>query len=93
MSRPRPLPEIIQPVAEATAHRESHVRSLLKGFTWRIVATGTTMGITYMVTGKLDTAVKVGAIEFAAKIFIYYLHERAWQIVPRGTFRKLSEKG
>jgi uncharacterized membrane protein len=22
-----------------------------------------------------------------AKIFIYYLHERAWQAVPRGTIR------
>ena len=74
-------------VAATNEHRESHIRSLLKGFTWRFVATGTTIGITFLVTGKIDTAIKVGAIEFAAKIFIYYLHERAWQIIPRGSVR------
>jgi len=72
---------------ESAPFRESHVRSLLKGLTWRFVATGTTIGITYAVTGKIDTAIKVGAIEFLAKIVIYYMHERAWQLVPRGRVR------
>ncbi|HPG09230.1 MAG TPA: DUF2061 domain-containing protein [Saprospiraceae bacterium] len=66
---------------------ESHARSILKGFTWRIVATSTTIAITYFITGKVETAVKVGALEFVGKIFIYYLHERAWMLVPRGTIR------
>ena len=30
-----------------------------------------------------------GSIEFVLKFFIYYLHERAWQLVPRGTIRNL----
>ena len=71
---------------------ESHLRSILKGFTWRIVATSTTITITYLITGKIDTAIKVGAIEFVGKIFIYYLHERLWQIVPRGRIRKIFSK-
>ncbi len=68
---------------------ESHVRSVLKGFTWRIIATSTTITIAYIITGEIGDALTIGSIEFVGKIFIYYLHERAWQLVPRGTFRKL----
>lgn len=68
---------------------ESHLRSVLKGVTWRIVATSTTMIITYWYTGKIDTALMVGGTEFLLKIGIYYLHERAWQMAPRGSIRKM----
>lgn len=61
---------------------DSHVRSLLKAFSWRIVATLTTSVIAYFVTGRLDTAALIGGIEFVLKFLIYYLHERAWQLVP-----------
>ncbi len=69
--------------------KESHLRSLLKAFSWRIVATLTTGLIAYFITGEIDTAVMIGSIEFVLKFGIYYLHERAWQLVPRGTVRKL----
>ena len=61
---------------------DSHVRSLAKAFSWRIVATLTTAVIAYVVTGSLDTAAIIGGIEFVLKFVIYYLHERAWQIIP-----------
>ncbi len=64
---------------------DSHLRSLAKAFSWRIVATLTTALIAYQVTGELDTAVVIGGIEFILKFFIYYAHERAWQFVPRRT--------
>ena len=69
--------------------RESHLRSVLKGFTWRIIATTTTMTIAYFITGEIGDALAIGGIEFVGKIFIYYLHERAWQLVPRGSIRRL----
>ncbi len=69
--------------------KESHLRSLMKGFTWRIVATSTTITIAWIITGEVGDALKIGGIEFIAKILIYYLHERAWQIVPRGAVRRL----
>ncbi len=69
--------------------KESHTRSILKGFTWRIVATTTTVTIAYFITGEVGDALKIGAIEFVGKIFIYYLHERAWQLVPRGRIRNI----
>ena len=36
------------------------------------------------------TAITIGSIEFVAKFFIYYMHERAWQLVPRGTIRHMA---
>ena len=68
--------------------RESHLRSVLKAFSWRVVATTTTASIAYLITGQLDTALMIGGIEFFFKIFVYYAHERLWQLVPRGTFRR-----
>lgn len=67
--------------------RESHLRSVLKAFSWRIVATLTTGAIAYGITGEIDTAIMIGSIEFVLKMFIYYLHERAWQLLPRGAVR------
>ena len=57
---------------------ESHTRSLLKGFTWRIVASLTTVTIAFFVVGEVGTAFQIGIVEFFAKIGIYYIHERIW---------------
>jgi uncharacterized membrane protein len=62
--------------------RESRVRSLAKAFSWRILATLTTSIIAYLVTGRIDTAVIIGGIEFVFKFVIYYFHERAWASFP-----------
>ncbi len=73
---------------EAGQHKESHLRSLLKAFSWRIVATTTTAVIAYAIIGEIEAAVLIGGIEFVAKFIIYYAHERAWQLMPRGTIRR-----
>ena len=59
----------------------SHARSLTKAFTWRITATLTTAIIAYIVTGELNTAAVIGGIEFVLKFFIYYGHERVWNLI------------
>ena len=74
---------------EPAEYRESHLRSLLKAFSWRIVATTTTGIIAWFITGDVMAAITIGSIEFVAKFFIYYMHERAWQLVPRGTIRHM----
>ena len=63
-------------------HPESHLRSLLKGLTWRVVATTTIVVIAYRTTGSTELAFTIGGIEFFVKLALYYLHERAWQWVP-----------
>ncbi len=72
-------------------HKESRLRSLLKAISWRIVATTTIMAIAYFTTGDLKIAVTIGALEFFIKLALYYLHERAWQSVPRGKIREIGK--
>ncbi|MGB0579924.1 MAG: DUF2061 domain-containing protein [Limisphaerales bacterium] len=69
--------------------RESHLRSLLKGITWRCLATFVTFLLAHLITGEIDKAAKIAMWEFLAKLFVYYGHERIWQLVPRGRVRKL----
>ena len=75
--------------ALAGSVRETRLRSLFKAVSYRIIGTLTTAGVALAVTGDATTAVAIGTVEPVAKIFIYYLHERAWQMAPRGTIRRL----
>lgn len=68
---------------------ESHLRSIVKGITWRIIASGTILLITYLTTGEMDTAITIASIEFFVKLLLYYIHERAWILIPRGTLRRM----
>ena len=70
-------------------YKESHLQSLLKATSWRVLATLTTTIIAYFITGEVETALTIGGIEFVLKFVIYYLHERAWQLVLRGGIRRL----
>lgn len=70
--------------------KESHIRSIIKGISWRIVGTATTILVAYLLTGNTSTALKIGSIEVITKLLLYYLHERAWQIIPRGKIRKIT---
>ena len=73
----------------ATSGSESHLRSVLKGITWRVIATTTIIIIAYLKTGDVTMALEIGAIEFFIKLALYYLHERAWLLAPRGSIRRM----
>ena len=73
-----------------TPDKESHLRSVLKGFTWRIIATSTLIAIAYFTTEDISLALELGFYEFFIKLVVYYLHERAWLLVPKGKIRKLN---
>lgn len=65
-------------------NKESHLRSLIKGISWRIVATGDTILVVLIVTCffdncSIDSAIKIGVYEFMIKYVAYYIHERLWQ--------------
>jgi uncharacterized membrane protein len=67
-----------------TYKKESHLRSLFKGISWRIIATIDTIAIVLLVTCltghcSLDSAIKIGFFEFFIKFVLYYIHERLWQ--------------
>jgi len=69
--------------------RESHIRSILKGISWRVVGTCTTITVAYILTGDVSSALAIGGVEVITKIILYYLHERVWQLAPRGALRKI----
>ena len=74
--------------AAAEDARESRLRSLPIAITYRITGTVTTALLVLFLTGQWSMALAIGAVEPIVKIVIYYLHERAWQLVPRGTVRR-----
>ena len=73
---------------------ESHVRSIVKGISWRIIATSDTFIVVFIITCLLDqcsveNAIKIGVIEFFLKLLIYYAHERVWlKVIKSFTFSK-----
>ena len=66
---------------------ETNTRSIVKGISWRFVATSTTVVIVYIFFGRLDLAVFAGVIETLAKIALYYFHEKGWQKIRFGRKR------
>ena len=60
-------------------YKETNKRSIVKGISWRIVATTTTIIIVYIFFGRLDLAIAAGMIETVLKIALYWAHERIWQ--------------
>ncbi|EDM43233.1 hypothetical protein SCB49_12179 [unidentified eubacterium SCB49] len=64
--------------------KASHIRSILKGISWRIIATTDTMLVVLLITCLMGTcsienAIKIGAAEFLIKLAVYYFHERIWE--------------
>jgi len=65
-------------------YRETNKRSIVKGISWRIVATTTTIIIVYFFFERLDLAIAAGLIETILKVGLYWAHERAWFRVKWG---------
>ncbi len=63
---------------------ETRLRSIVKGVSWRIIATSDTFLVVVLITClfgecSFENALKIGGIEFILKLLIYYTHERIWQ--------------
>jgi len=65
-------------------YKETNIRSIVKGITWRVVATTTTMLIVYLFFGNIELAVATGLLETVAKVGLYWGHEKIWQKVRWG---------
>ena len=62
---------------------ESVLRSLLKSFSWRIIAISDTILTVFIVTCifgycGVKNAMTIGVLEFLIKFVGYYMHERIW---------------
>ena len=63
---------------------ETKRRSLLKAFSWRFLATIITSSIVWLLTREAKFAATVGLLDTTIKIFVYFIHERAWIRIPFG---------
>jgi len=65
-------------------YKETNTRSIVKGISWRVIATTTTIAIVYFFFDRLDLAIAAGMIETVLKVGLYWGHERAWFKVSWG---------
>jgi len=61
---------------------ESQVRSIVKTLSWRITGSFATFVIAWSIGGDLSMAGAIAAVQIVANTILYYLHERAWNLVP-----------
>lgn len=84
-------------IKEIEKTKDSPGRSIMKAFSWRIIASATTFLITFIIFRQyseksfdevIQTATFITIIDFVAKILFYYLHERMWTNIKWGKFWK-----
>jgi uncharacterized membrane protein len=59
-------------------------RSLIKAFSWRLVALVITTGAAWTITGNARVAASVGLLDTLLKLVTYYAHERIWNRINLG---------
>ena len=73
--------------------KDDPIRSLLKAISWRVIASGTTFIISYIIFSNfserskseaMETASIITGFELVTKLVIYYLHERMWTNISWG---------
>jgi uncharacterized membrane protein len=67
---------------------DKHYRSLIKAISWRVTGTVDTMVVSYLITGHIGTAIKIGGLEVFTKIILYYCHERVWEKLSFGRVKE-----
>ncbi|MFC2107302.1 DUF2061 domain-containing protein [Bacteroidota bacterium] len=77
--------------------KENPLRSIVKAISWRIIASGTTFFIVFVIFRRyseqsfdevLQTASFITIIEIISKMLFYYLHERMWTNILWGKIWK-----
>lgn len=63
---------------------EERRRSVVKGITWRVLASSATVVIVFIFTGSLKASFGVSLSEIVVKTSLYYLHERLWDRIKWG---------
>lgn len=62
----------------------SHIRSLVKAVSWRVVGSLDTFVLSMIFTGSAKYAVSIATAEALTKVVLYYGHERIWRRVRWG---------
>ncbi|WP_282163161.1 DUF2061 domain-containing protein [Ulvibacterium marinum] len=68
--------------------KDSKKRHLIKTMTWRVIGTTDTILLSWFITGSSEIGIQIGITETITKMFLYYLHERAWYQINFGLDRR-----
>lgn len=71
---------------------DSNKRHLIKTFTWRGVGTLDTIFFGWLITGNPLTGLKIGGIETASKMLLYFGHEKLWYKINYGLDKRNRSK-
>jgi adenylylsulfate kinase len=63
---------------------ETHARSIVKAFSYRLLGSSLTGLILFVVTGKGTISVIGGLADMVLKIAAYFVHERIWNHIDFG---------
>lgn len=63
---------------------DTHVRSLVKAISWRIIGTLETFLISWLITGQIATASGIAGVQAILSTILYWYHERIWLKVKWG---------
>lgn len=63
---------------------DTHLRSVAKGMSWRVIATLVTTIVVWLISGEVSTALFAGLSDSLVKIGLFWGHERVWQQVEWG---------
>jgi len=64
--------------------KDSNKRAVAKTVTWKIVGGGAGWLIAYALTGDLAVSTLISFSKSFVNIFLYFLHERGWNLVKWG---------
>jgi len=70
------------------AFQESRHRSLIKSITFRLLVVITDIVVVYMLTGSYKVVTAVVILTNITSTLIYYAHERAWNNIHLGKYKK-----
>lgn len=73
---------------------ETRIRSITKATTWRLFGSCVTAGMVFYFTREWRVSVSIGMLEIVGKLLLYYIHERAWDMVGWGktTLHRMVDK-
>jgi len=67
-----------------TVKKDNNTRVFVKASSWRFFATCDTILLSWIFTGQITSALKIGLTEVFTKIGLFYLHERIWDKLSFG---------
>ena len=70
----------------------SNKRHIIKTFSWRGIGTLDTILFGWLITGNPFTGLKIGGIETASKMLLYFGHEKLWYKINYGLYIRNKAK-